>query len=157
MVRCCQGQFWSNIAGMADHAFHQFKLRLPSELFQQLETAAAEANRSVSAEIVTRLEASFEQRPANGQATEVDMLYTILQSTNGLLHVSAHYLKELLERMPADEGDELFLAHIRNFAEHLHADNLPAAAEKLQEMIALGLKIGAIDPDTGKPKKPREK
>lgn len=59
MVRCCQGQIWSTISAMSDPAFHQFKLRLPVELFRELEAAATAANRSVSAEIVNRLDRSF--------------------------------------------------------------------------------------------------
>ncbi len=44
---------------MSEPTFHQFKLRLPSELFQQLEAEAAAANRSVSAEMIYRLESSL--------------------------------------------------------------------------------------------------
>lgn len=136
----------------------QFKLRMTEELRDQIAEAAKASNRSMNAEIIARLDASFEPAASKAAAgSEVDVLHTILLSTNGLLHVSAHYLKELLERLPAGQEDELFLSHIRNFAEHLHADNLPAAAENLQDMIALGLRIGAIDPTTGKPKKPKEK
>ena len=61
MVHCCQGQFWSNIPAMSDPTFHQFKLRLPVELFQRLEAEAARANRSVSAEMIYRLETSLRQ------------------------------------------------------------------------------------------------
>ena len=41
----------------------QFKLRMPSGLRAQLEVAACEANRSLNAEIVTRLQSSFEAAP----------------------------------------------------------------------------------------------
>jgi predicted DNA-binding protein len=37
----------------------QYKLRLPQELKDQIETAAKEAGRSMNAEIVARLEESF--------------------------------------------------------------------------------------------------
>ena len=39
----------------------QFKLRMPAELKAQLEDAAAQNKRSTTAEIIARLEASFEQ------------------------------------------------------------------------------------------------
>lgn len=39
----------------------QFKLRMPSALRAQVEQAAKEARRSLNAEIVLRLEASFAQ------------------------------------------------------------------------------------------------
>lgn len=44
---------------MPDTTFHQFKLRMPRELFEQLEAAASRSNRSVSAEITNRLERTF--------------------------------------------------------------------------------------------------
>ncbi|WP_079202653.1 Arc family DNA-binding protein [Pseudomonas sp. CC6-YY-74] len=39
----------------------QFKLRMPTELHAQLEQIAKEARRSLNAEIVLRLEATFAQ------------------------------------------------------------------------------------------------
>lgn len=41
------------------HDLPQFKLRLPADLKDRLETAAAEKDRTLTAEIVARLEASF--------------------------------------------------------------------------------------------------
>ncbi|MBB49293.1 MAG: hypothetical protein CMK88_00930 [Pseudomonadales bacterium] len=38
---------------------YQFKLRMPADLRSQVEAAAKKANRSLNAEIVTRLQASF--------------------------------------------------------------------------------------------------
>ena len=43
----------------------QFKLRMPSCLRAQVEVAACEANRSLNAEIVTRLQSSFEAAPVS--------------------------------------------------------------------------------------------
>lgn len=50
---------------MSEPAFHQFKLRLPVDLFRQLEIKAAESSRSVSAEMIYRLESSLEAPKAN--------------------------------------------------------------------------------------------
>lgn len=57
MVRCGQGPFWSIIAAM-NSADSQFKLRLPTPLKEELERAAVRAGRSLSAEIVHRLQRS---------------------------------------------------------------------------------------------------
>ena len=46
---------------MSEPAFHQFKLRLPVDLFRRLETEAARSNRSVSAEMIYRLEGALHQ------------------------------------------------------------------------------------------------
>lgn len=54
---------------MSDPAYHQFKLRLPVDLFQRLEAEAAAANRSVSAEMINRLESSLS---AQAQGALVD-------------------------------------------------------------------------------------
>lgn len=49
--------------GMPERTDPQFKLRLPAELKKRLEDAAARANRSLTAEIVSRLESSFAPSP----------------------------------------------------------------------------------------------
>ncbi len=51
--------FWSIIAQDMKQTDPQYKLRLPQELKDQIETAAKEAGRSMNAEIVARLEESF--------------------------------------------------------------------------------------------------
>ena len=84
MVHCCQGQFWSNILAMSDQAFHQFKLRLPADLFQRLEAEAAAANRSVSAEMIHRLERSFEPVQSGSDADE-DLLVKFQRLVNPAL------------------------------------------------------------------------
>lgn len=58
MVPCGQGPVWSTILGMSNQDV-QFKLRLPALLKKRLEDAAERAGRSVSAELVHRLEQSF--------------------------------------------------------------------------------------------------
>lgn len=80
MVHCCQGQFWSNIPSMSEPTFHQFKLRLPTELFQRLEAEAAAANRSVSAEMIYRLEASFQPSAAGEIRMTHEQLQDMVQS-----------------------------------------------------------------------------
>lgn len=81
MVHCCQGHFWSTIRAMSEPAFHQFKLRLPLALFRELEASADTANRSVSAEIVHRLEQSF----------------AIADSPEKEIHLSRAQLNELVQ------------------------------------------------------------
>lgn len=48
----------------------QFKLRMPPELLVQVEQTAKQANRSLNAEIVTRLQASFAQATPEVSANE---------------------------------------------------------------------------------------
>ena len=48
----------------------QFKLRMPPALRAQVEQAAGQANRSLNAEIVTRLQASFTQAKPEVSANE---------------------------------------------------------------------------------------
>lgn len=50
--------------------YPQFKLRMPPELRAQIELAAWKANRSLNAEIVTRLQASFTQVKPEVSANE---------------------------------------------------------------------------------------
>lgn len=46
---------------MSDDELHRFTLRLPSDLLQKVNEAAENSKRSATAEIVARLERSFEQ------------------------------------------------------------------------------------------------
>jgi len=49
----------------------QYKLRLPAELKERIERAALENKRSMNAEIVHRLEESFEKRPFEGGQIDI--------------------------------------------------------------------------------------
>lgn len=57
---------------MAAPTYNQFKLRLPVRLREQLDAASAENERSLNAEIVARLEASFGS--ANETAAQLEAL-----------------------------------------------------------------------------------
>lgn len=96
MVRCCQGQFWSNIQTMSDPTFHQFKLRLPTELFKRLEEEAGSSSRSVSAEIIHRLEGSFAPSPIEtmtvAEVIEEAVQKSIAEAEKRIAHINRSLL-----------------------------------------------------------------
>ena len=56
----------------------QFKLRMPANLRTQVEAAARTANRSLNAEVVTRLQASFSEASAAAPAKCLDAFLSVL-------------------------------------------------------------------------------
>lgn len=82
----------------------QFKLRLPAELKAKLEDQAATAGRSLSAEIVQRLEASFE---TDGQSAQMahDFRYVLLDLVE---HgkVTSETLSRIKKNANAPAGDD---------------------------------------------------
>ena len=114
MVRCVKDQFWSIITPMTDI---QFKLRLPKALHAQLEAAAQLAERSVTAEIVARLEGTFpvsiHEKILELRREEVAELEHFI---NGVAAASAELKRRFADRpMPKDvektlENAELELA-----------------------------------------------
>ena len=65
----------------------QHKLRMPPELKEKLFASAKDMNRSLNAEIVARLEKSFEQdQPSNDRAfaLAMSMLFSIIKSNKGV-------------------------------------------------------------------------
>ncbi|MFW2013746.1 Arc family DNA-binding protein [Acinetobacter bereziniae] len=65
----------------------QHKLRMPPELKEKLFASAKDMNRSLNAEIVARLEKSFEQdQPSNDRAfaLAMNMLFSIIKSNKGV-------------------------------------------------------------------------
>ncbi len=66
---------------MTDTAFHQFKLRMPLDLFRRLEGEADSSNRSVSSEIIQRLEESFRPREPEGKGNLESRVHAHYTST----------------------------------------------------------------------------
>jgi len=78
-------------------AGHQFKLRLPPELKERIESAAEQSGRSVTAEIVQRLEESF---------TVGDRYMSVKLQLNGAIQLTERTLKvcqDALEELLAAE------------------------------------------------------
>ena len=71
----------------------QFKLRVPLELKEQIEKAAEENHRSMNAEIVARLQSTFEEHSLYGHKLPSELLALgasdldeLVDSVNGAIH-----------------------------------------------------------------------
>lgn len=60
---------------MSQHLHSDFKIRLPDELKEKIRHSANELNRSMTADIVARLEQSFEDKPELVPASSYQALY----------------------------------------------------------------------------------
>lgn len=67
------------MSNQADHTI--VRLRVPPELKKQIEESAEKNNRSQSAEMVARLEQSFESKKENSTYHEIDDLRTLLNQS----------------------------------------------------------------------------
>lgn len=91
----------------------QFKLRLPSELKQRIDVAAKENQRSIGAEIVQRLEQSFDGgEDAAGLRKEVEHLKALLEiarhgeEIRGQMgQILATSMRRLLKVVPRKDGE----------------------------------------------------
>lgn len=63
-------------------AFHQFKIRLPTDLFKRLESEAESSGRSVSAEMIQRIESTFAQPTATSRLNETLARITEITAAN---------------------------------------------------------------------------
>lgn len=69
---------------MGESAVVQFKLNLPVKLREQLGEAASQLSRSVSAEMIARLEASFERDQIQAEAlADLDQVMEAVASLEG--------------------------------------------------------------------------
>lgn len=80
----------------------QFKLRIPPALKAQIDQAAAENRRSLNAEIVARLEESFEAKTAQIAALTSDPSDQVIQMLSALQNELAEVKKAMrdLQHMP---------------------------------------------------------
>ncbi|NYF21928.1 hypothetical protein HDC36_003404 [Xanthomonas sp. JAI131] len=114
---------------MSEPLFHQFKLRLPVNLFQRLEAQAGITNRSVSAEIITRLEESFEKPKVTLTSDQVRDLAGEFMSIFKMEVSKA-------EKLQADDLDSLFKKMEQRYLEEADVlASLTVAAE--QEAYAI--------------------
>ncbi|KDE90590.1 Arc family DNA-binding protein [Stenotrophomonas maltophilia] len=79
--------------------YHQFKLRIPVDLMRQIETHADAAGRSTSAEMIWRLEKSFD---SNLTYLLLDRRTEELNSTREAWFLAAEELRALRQRRNAE-------------------------------------------------------
>lgn len=70
---------------MSQHLHSDFKIRIPDDLKEKVRRSANELNRSMTADIVARLEASFESKAAQVPASEYEALHNEYKINQKLL------------------------------------------------------------------------
>lgn len=76
----------------------QHKLRMPPELKEKLFSSAKEMNRSLNAEIVARLEKSFEPEPKASETFEFEAMKRIYLEQSAQIKELRDMLKDLLKK-----------------------------------------------------------
>lgn len=130
--------FWSIIGANMKQTDPQYKLRLPQDLKDQIETSAKEAGRSMNAEIVARLERSF---TADREVEE--MAFENVVEAAGLQR-EIERLSKLLENQKAEAQkmmQEQSKAIAAEVLKHLHAEadaKIEEARQAVAELKAAG-------------------
>ncbi len=70
---------------MSQHLHSDFKIRLPDELKEKIRHSANELNRSMTADIVARLEASFNTSGNEGLVSTLDEHLSFMAEQNNML------------------------------------------------------------------------
>lgn len=70
---------------MSQHLHSDFKIRLPDELKEKIRHSANELNRSMTADIVARLEASFNTSGNEGLVSTLDEHLSFMAEQNNIL------------------------------------------------------------------------
>lgn len=118
---------------MTGDARTQFKLMLPVALKERLENFAHENRRSVSAEIIARLETSLERfgpYNASGMDALVKRLEVTIEATETLAHKLAYELRTAGGAI--GRKDEILSAAIERYAAE-HSMNKAAAIQSILE------------------------
>lgn len=136
----------------ATAAINPFGLRMQPELRERIEAAAAQAGRSLNAEIVARLEQGaqsgeeFQEMRNRLRTTE-----GLLDATSRMLSMTAYYLARCAERVPRDSDEtKRLMESIQRLADGLQKGDFAAGIVPLQEIVELGQEVGVIDPATGR-------
>lgn len=105
------------------------KIRLPAELKAQIETAAKDGNRTLNAEIVARLQASFDMPPSDQVSTKVLMAFTRMSAAQTALQDLVVRGQEVSIRIIASGGVEKANPEDVALRERLYAEYAAAKAD----------------------------
>lgn len=125
---------------MAREDLH-FRLRLPEDLKARIETAAEQSRRSMTAEIVARLEQSFEHPRAPGLA-DMDELRQMQEELRVLLH-NATVRSEMRDRLQAREEPERYYERALELGDDLPEDD----RETFKRMALSAVRRATGNPD----------
>lgn len=80
---------------MGQHLHSDFKIRIPDDLKEKIRQSAEDFNRSMTADIVARLEASFDDEATTGQGTGVNLQFDSewFKKTGLTADEFAHYVR----------------------------------------------------------------
>lgn len=88
---------------MSQHLHSDFKIRIPDDLKEKIRLSANELNRSMTADIVARLEASFESGEDHVPASSYQALYKEYKINQELLREISLGILQLKESVDRDD------------------------------------------------------
>lgn len=107
----------------------QMKIRLPDELKREIEAAAQKSGRSMNAEIVARLQTSFEGTPSQGIPKWYTAMGEITQRISGLL------ILDVLEHVPPALHESELMRTARDFAHGMAREDTRALSRALATLL----------------------
>jgi len=131
----------------------QTNLRLPADLKDRLQSSASENNRSLSAEVASRLEASY--RSSEGLVTKAEFEDSLRRAalrfeseqimSAGIRTMLANNVIRLFEQLEPERRTDA-LADAYDFAKSLTGRGTPG----LEEAVAKIMRVESIDPQASK-------
>ncbi|WP_368646937.1 Arc family DNA-binding protein [Castellaniella ginsengisoli] len=118
--------------------------------------AAKASGRSMNAEIVARLEGSFEpvedsehlKTMLKASVQLLDHKNQIVDAHQRLIQMMGFYLSELAARVNDDSPETAALMRfIKNFGDSMASGKLRDATEHVQDIVDMGVELGIIDKD----------
>lgn len=142
---------------MDDDRYTRITLRIPKDLHGKLQSSADATSRSMNAEIIDRLDGSFENpKLLDSISDSLDKLIesteqknTVINVQNKLLSMCGVFLRLAVGRVAESKNptSNRLMALTKEFADCMVHGNLEAAQKPVLEMVQLGTEIGMLDDD----------
>lgn len=140
---------------MEDDRYTRITLRIPKDLHGKLQVASDATSRSMNAEIIDRLDGSFENpKLLDNISDSLDKLIesteqknTVINIQNKLLSMCGVFLRLAVSRVAESDSStsNRLMALTKEFADCMVHGNLEAAQKPVLEMVQLGTELGILD------------
>ncbi|MGE8690908.1 MAG: Arc family DNA-binding protein [Achromobacter sp.] len=141
---------------MEDDRYTRITLRIPRDLHARLEAEAAATSKSMNAEIIGRVEDSFQPRDDGAELKPVlqatvallDHKDAVIASHQRLIQLMGFYIGELAGRVQDSSPETLALMRfIQNFGRSMAEGKMRDAADHVRDIVEMGEEMGLIGND----------
>jgi hypothetical protein len=140
---------------MEDDRYTRITLRIPKDLHAKLQGSADATSKSMNAEIIDRLDGSFENpKLLDGISDSLDKLIesaeqknTVINIQSKLLSMCGVFLRLAVSRVAESDNptSNRLMELTKEFADSMVHGDMEAAQKPVLEMVRLGMDIGMLD------------